>query len=380
MSLLDVVTYNGESEDFAWKFPSENLRLGTQLTVKTAQRAFFVRDGEVFDEFGPGRYTLKSNNLPLLDKLVNLPFGGESPFQAEVWFVNELSKLDNKWGTSTPIQVEDPKYGIIVPIRAFGQFGFRVDEPRIFLESLVGTLKLFTAQKVMGYFKGNLISSVSSLLVNTIDSEEVSILQIGGHLDRLSEICHKKLQEEFSKYGIELSGFQIMSVNVPEDDASVQRLKEAKDKAALLNTVGRDVYRFDKQVDVLRDAAQNEGSAGNVMGAGMGFGMGMGAGSAMGQQMNQFGKEVNSDSQESTPPPPPKQVQYYVYTGGEQRGPYRKEKILEMIQRGSIDEKTHVWKEGMDEWTQAKDVGDLSSAFQPSSPPPPSTPPPSPSS
>jgi membrane protease subunit (stomatin/prohibitin family) len=373
MSLVDEVSYNGNDETFAWKYPSDSLKFGTQLTVKTAQRAFFVRDGQVLDEFGPGRYTLKSNNLPLLDELVNLPFGGESPFKAEVWFVNEISKLDNKWGTSTPIQVEDPKYGIVVPIRAFGQFGLRVEDPRLFLETLVGTLKSFSAKKVTKYFKGNIASSTTTLLVDAMSSQGISILEIGAYLDELSDTCREELRSKFSEYGVGLPGFQIMSVNVPEDDESIKRLKEAKDKAALMDTVGKDVFEFEKRIEVLRDAAQNEGEAGGAMGAGMGLGMGMGAGSSMGQQMSDLGDKVNSSdsSGEEKPPPPPDQAEYYIYISGERKGPYRKAKVEEMIGDGIVGEETYLWKSGMYDWRQASRVETFSSKFGRDKPPPP---------
>ena len=117
MALFDVVKWDVNQREFCHKFLSQDLRLGTQLIVNTAQTAIFVKGGQICDEFSSGTYTLKSENLPLLNKLVNLPFGGDSPFQAEVWFINRISRLDMKWGTPQPIQLEDPKYNIIVPVR-----------------------------------------------------------------------------------------------------------------------------------------------------------------------------------------------------------------------------------------------------------------------
>ena len=92
MAIIDVVKYQGNDEEFAWKFPSENLRLGSQLVVKTSQYAFFVKGGEILDDFNEGTYTLKTGNIPLLGKIINIPFGGNTPFQAEVWFINLISK------------------------------------------------------------------------------------------------------------------------------------------------------------------------------------------------------------------------------------------------------------------------------------------------
>ena len=136
MTLIEVIKCEGNISEFVWKFPSVDLKLGAQLIVNYSQIAFFVKNGIICDEFQEGRYTLKSANIPLLNKIINLPFGDNSPFAAEVWYVNMLTKLDNKWGTIKPINLEDPLYGIVVPARAFGQFGFKIlNEPRAYYEN-----------------------------------------------------------------------------------------------------------------------------------------------------------------------------------------------------------------------------------------------------
>lgn len=129
MAIIDVVKWESNPHEIVHKFPSENLRLGTQLVVHAGQTAFFVKGGQVLDSFESGTYTIKTANIPLLGKLINLPFGGDTLFQAEVWFVNTLAILDTKWGTPSPIQLEDPKYEVIVPVRAFGQYGIKVSDP-----------------------------------------------------------------------------------------------------------------------------------------------------------------------------------------------------------------------------------------------------------
>ena len=134
MALIDIIKCESDGNNFCQKFPSEDLRVGSQLVVYTSQTAFFVKGGKICDEFLAGTYTIKTSNIPLLNKIINIPFGGDSPFQAEVWFVNHISKLDIKWGTPQPIQIEEPRYNIIVPVRAFGQYGFRVANARKFLE------------------------------------------------------------------------------------------------------------------------------------------------------------------------------------------------------------------------------------------------------
>ena len=126
----------------------------TQVVVNESQEALLFKGGKLFDTFGPGTHTLSTQNIPILNKLINLPFGGKSPFSAEVWFVNRAVTLDVSWGTTDPIQVEDPKYGIIVPVRAFGQFGMRIADSGAFVTRLVGTTASFSRDVLSSYFKG----------------------------------------------------------------------------------------------------------------------------------------------------------------------------------------------------------------------------------
>ena len=216
MAFIDVVKFQGNDEEFVWKFPSENLRFGTQLVVKPGQTAFFVKGGKILDEFKEGTATLKSGNIPLLTTLMSLPFGGDTPFQAEVWFVNLITKLNTPWGTVRPIQLEDPKYGVIVPLRAFGQFGFRVTAPRKFIEAIVGTAKVFTALQITDYFKGVMLSSVNSNIGKAVVKQNISLLQLSAFLDELGGFCKEKIAVDFQPFGLELINFYFQSVNIPE--------------------------------------------------------------------------------------------------------------------------------------------------------------------
>jgi len=366
MALIDVVKYDGDDREFAWKFPSENLRLGTQLVVKPGQTAFFVKNGQILDQFEPGTVTLTSGNIPLLTKLISLPFGGNTPFQAEVWFINRISKLDNKWGTVKPIQLEDPKYGVVVPVRSFGQYGFSVSDPRKFFELLVGTVKSYSAQKINEYFNGLVLSTVTSELARRVALENISLLQIPALLDHMSKTIGSAITEEFAKFGIGVLNFYIISINFPEEDPSVVRLKEAKEKAMYLNTVGRDVYQFEQTTEVLKAAASNEGTAGGVMGAGMGLGMGLGVGNVLGGQFSQ----MTPQSLGTTPPPIPNlSVHFFVALNGQQAGPFDINQLSIMSSSGQIDRKTLVWKQGMAEWAPASTLSELGALFQGAPPP-----------
>ena len=137
MAIIDVVKWNGTPSILAWKFPSEELSTWTQLVVNETQEAYLVKEGVYQGPFRAGRHTLSTENIPLLRNLIGIPFGGRSPFSAEVWFVNLITNLDIKWGTADPIQLQDPEYKIMVPVRAYGQYGIKISDPKRFLLKLV---------------------------------------------------------------------------------------------------------------------------------------------------------------------------------------------------------------------------------------------------
>lgn len=363
MALIDVVKCEVNDRELVYKFPSEDLRIGTQLVVYSGQTAFFVKGGKVMDEFTSGTYTIKTENIPLLNKLINLPFGKESPFKAEVWFINNLAILDSKWGTPTPLQLEDPKYGIIVPVRAFGQYGLKVKEPRVFLETLVGNMTSFTTEKVSSYFKGKMMAKFNTLLSTKISNDQISILQINSHLSEMSDYMQAELSGYFETYGLELESFNIMSVNVPQEDPSFKKLREAIDKAAQLRIVGRDVYQMDRSFDVLDKAAANEGTAGGMMNMGMGLGLGVNMGNQMGAMAAQ------NISTQVAPPPLPQTAFYYVALGGQQQGPYDTNTICQYIQGGQLTRDTLAWKQGMPAWSPLGTLPEFANMFGACPPP-----------
>jgi len=364
MAIIDVIKYQANDKEFVYKFPSDDLKFGTQLIVSVSQSAFFVKGGKIFDQYECGTHTLKSENIPLLNKLINLPFGSSTPFQAEVWYVNLISKMDIKWGTVTPIQLEDPKYGVIVPVRAYGQYGFKISNARLFLETLVGNMTEFSADKISDYFKGKVLSSLTSLISTKLIKENISILEINALLDEMANFALNKLNIDFNKYGIELVNFNFISINVPEEDPSMLKLKEAKDLAAKVRIIGRDVYQMDRSFDVLDKAAQNEGgTVGNLMGAGIGLGVGLGAGNQMGN--------ITNNLNTNTPPPLPALTEFFVLLNNQQNGPFNLDKLKELIINGTIKKETLIWKTGMANWDNASNQSDLAILFNSTPPPPP---------
>ena len=286
MAVIDLVKWDGSPNLLAWKYPSEELSTWTQLVVNESQEGFLVRGGVYDGPFGGGRHTLTTENIPLIRNLIGIPFGGKSPFSAEVWFVNKVTNLDIRWGTPDPIQLKDPKYDIMIPVRAFGQYGIAISDSKKFLMKIVGTLSGFDVNTLSDYFKGVFTTKIKTEIANSIIKVGVSVLEIATHLEELSSMLKVSLSKEMEEYGIRLVQFNIHSINMPEEDPAVISLKTALAKKTEMGILGFN-YQQERSFDVLQTAAGNEGNAGGVMGAGLGMGMGVGLGGIMGQAMSQ---------------------------------------------------------------------------------------------
>lgn len=285
MAIIEVLKYNGKKDVLAWKYPSQELGLGTQVIVNESQEVVFVKGGKILDVLGPGRHTLTTENIPILSKLINLPFGGKTPFTAEVWYINKLYLLDVKWGTPSPIQLQDPKYKVFVPVRAFGQLGIQIEDSRKFLTKIVGTSNVFEQEEFILYFRGLIVSNVKDTISSYLVQKQISILEINAYINEISEQLKQDMKLEIEEYGIKIANFYITSIDMPEDDEAVKKLKQALAKRAEMDIVGYD-YKQERSFDTLEGAAKNPNSMGsNIMGAGIGLGMGLGVGGAFGTQM-----------------------------------------------------------------------------------------------
>ncbi len=361
MALVNVIKWEANTGELVHKFQVDDLRLGSQLVVYPSQTAFFVKGGKIFDEFICGTFTIKSENIPLLNKVFNLPFGGDSPFQAEVWFINQISMLDCKWGTASPIQIEDPKYGVIVPIRSFGQYGFRISKPRAFLERLIGNMPTFSTEKIVTYFRGVILSKLTAIISQKLYADSLSIININSHVEEISEYAKAKLSEVFDEYGVELEMFSVIAINVNEEDPSFQKLKETKDSLARINIMGKENYRMERSFNVLDSAAENEGNG--MIGAAVGIGAGVGIGSQIGTMVKE---QIHTNTE--TPPTLPT-AQYFLGINGQQQGPFDFESVKNAITSHQIDENILIWKRGMANWTKIGEVSEFSDIFNNCPPP-----------
>lgn len=285
MAIIDVIRFDGlKSRDWLiYKFYSDNLVMGSQLIVQEGQVAIFVKGGTVCDVFFPGTYALETENLPLLNAVINLPFGGKTPFSAEIYFVNTTTKLDLYWGTSDPIQLIDPKYYVKLRIRAYGQMGLRLADYTSFFKELIGGMQradLVKFDKIKEFYRGILVLKVKSMIAEAILAEKISALEIVSKLGELSEKVKAEISPEFERYGFVITNFYIQSINFPDEDfAKINKILE--DKAAF-EIMGDGRYATKRSFDVYEGAATNANGAAGVFAAG---GLGMGAAINMGQAM-----------------------------------------------------------------------------------------------
>ena len=293
---IDRIKFDGPADSIVWKFPYDNLSIGTRLIVNESQEAILYKGGQALDSFGPGTHTISTGNIPLLQKLINLPFGGKTPFTAEVWYINKTVKRDIKWGTQDAFKIQDPNYKIIVPMRAFGEFGIQISDARNYMTQIVGTLHSSDIQTISKHFKILIITKTKDSIAGYIVKQKISVLDLPAMIDELSNVCKQRITEEFDKYGILITNFYIESINYPEDDPSVVKLQDALAKKAEMDIVGFN-YQQERTFDTLETAAGNEGNAGSVMGTGMGLGIGLGVGNAFGGAAAQMGTQLKPDQQ-----------------------------------------------------------------------------------
>lgn len=293
MAIIRVLKYDGTPDILVWKYPHQELGTWTQLIVNESQEAILFKGGQALDLFGPGRHTLSTENIPVLSSIVNIPFGGKSPFTAEVWFINKLRSMDIKWGTSAPIQLQEPKYQLMVSIRAFGQLAVEIADSRKFLTRLIGTLSQFSQESLFTYFRGILMMNIKELISSFLIHQKISVLDIHAYISDISRHIEERVSPAFADAGLRLVNLNIESINLPDSDPTTKRLKEALTKKAEMEILGYN-YQQARAFDTLEQAARNEGAQSAVMNAGIGLGLGAGLGTAVGGVMPQLAGQLQA--------------------------------------------------------------------------------------
>ena len=230
--LASVIKYEGDNETLVWKHPIEDFNLGSQLIVHESQEAVFFRDGQALDLFGPGRYTLETQQLPLLEKVYELPTDTEGTFHSEVYFINLATQMGVKWGTDSKVRLFDPASGLHIELGASGEFNLRVTDSRRLLLKVVGTTgalgqgDLLGGGSTRGIFRALVMTQVKSYLAQVIKESGINVLEIDARLMDLSTALRDKINEGLRDYGVTMPEFFVSRIVTPDDDPNFKRMKE----------------------------------------------------------------------------------------------------------------------------------------------------------
>lgn len=245
---ISIIQYEGDNSTFVWKHPIEDFNLGSQLIVHESQEAIFFLNGEALDTFGPGRHSLETENLPILKKIYTLPSGSQSPFHAEVYFVNKTVQIGIKWGTDSRVRFIDPITGIPLDIGASGEMNIQVSDARKLLIKLVGTTNGLSNKDVLShttnasgeahrtlqsFFRAPLMTEVKSYLAAVIKEQKINILEIDEKMGVISEALRQHISVKFEEYGLIIPQFYITNIALPEDDKNFKDIKALISQAYL---------------------------------------------------------------------------------------------------------------------------------------------------
>lgn len=224
--IADVIKYEGDNSTFIWKHPCEDFNSLTQLIVHESQEAIFFMNGQALDLFGAGRYTLETQNIPLIGKAFNRTTGDKTPFHCEVYFINKTEQMSIKWGTDSKVQYIEPTYGFPISIGASGEMSLRADNSRKLLLKLVGTENHLGQQKLVGFFRSFLMTRIKTYMAQYMKSNAVNIFEIDENLTVFSDAIKNLLIPDFAEYGVSLEHFFVTNVVKPDGDRQYEKFKE----------------------------------------------------------------------------------------------------------------------------------------------------------
>ena len=226
MGIADIIKYEGDNSTFVWKHPCEDFNSLTQLIVHESQEAIFFMNGQALDLFPAGRYTLETQNIPKLGKLLNRATDDNTPFHCEVYFINKTVQMAIKWGTDSKVQYIEPTYGFPISIGASGEMSLRAEDSRKLLLKLVGTENSLTQQKLVGIFRAFLMTRVKTYIAQVIKAKAINIFEIDENLSAFSEELHRLLIPDFADYGVSLEQFFVTNIAKPDGERQYERFKE----------------------------------------------------------------------------------------------------------------------------------------------------------
>lgn len=314
MAIIDVLKYDGPNNALVWKWRSssnssreEELRLGTQLVVNQSQEACFIKKGQLLDVFGPGTHTLSSKNLPILSSIIGLAFGGDSPFKAEVYYINKAVSMDAKFGL-IPFNMIEPNFKVPVPITSRGSFALTVNDSKTFLNKLVGTVADLDTMTISKYFRGVIVEATKNAITKIAKEQGLSPLGLESIVSEVASAVKGLISNTISDYGLELKLFNIEAIPIIDDDPRVKKIVEEYQRLMTEDTEERmrfkrradnlEVYIAERSFDTSEKVAENMGGGlgegGNLIGTMIGMGM-------VNPIANQMGNIMQNNTQATNP-------------------------------------------------------------------------------
>ena len=295
---IDVLQWTEEGDGtLAWRYPMDGMEIqnGAALTVRESQMAVFVNEGKVADVFGPGNHKLTTNTLPVLTYLKNWDKLFESPFKSDLYFFSTRQQLDCKWGTPQPITVRDKDFGA-VRIRAFGNFNFRIADPKLFHTEISGTRDMYSVADIEGQLRGLVLQNIS----NAIASSGIAFLDLAANQQMFATALTKELEPAYTAMGLKLDGMTVQNVSLPEE------LQKILDQKIGMGMVGNDMGKFIQYQtgQAIPKFAENSGGGSGIAGDAMGMGAGLAMGQIMAQNM-QAGLAGNAAAAQAAQPVAP---------------------------------------------------------------------------
>ena len=277
---IDIIQWTEDSDGtLAWRFPMADMEIqnGASLTVRASQVAIFVNEGQVADVFGPGTHKLTTQTLPVLTYLKNWDKLFESPFKSDVYFFSTRQQIDQKWGTPQPITIRDKDFGA-VRLRAFGNYSFRVADPKLFHTEISGTRDSYSVADVDGQLRGLVLQNIST----AIASSGIPFLDLAANQQVFAQALSTQLAPEFAKIGLQLDGMTVQNVSLPED------LQKILDQKIGMGMVGNDMGKFMQYqtAQAIPKFAEGAGSGGGIAGDAMGLGAGVALGQVLAQNLS----------------------------------------------------------------------------------------------
>ncbi|MGE3314957.1 MAG: SPFH domain-containing protein [Planctomycetaceae bacterium] len=353
--LIDIVEWIDDSRHtLVWRFPryENQIKNGAQLIVRPGQVAVFVHRGQIADAFEPGSYELKADNLPILSTIQGWKYGFNSPFKSEVYFVSTRQITDLKWGTPNPVMLRDADFGPI-RLRAFGTYSLKAVDPKALLKELVGTDGTFEADELTELMRSNITTAFSDLL----GSSKIAALDLASRYREMSDELRKIAVERVDdEYGLDIPQLFIVNISFPEE---VEKALDTRSSIGVLGDMNTyQQYQFGK---AMVSAAENPA------GGGASEGMGMGLGFAMANKMAAGAGGAGM----ATAPPPLTAPMWHVAINNQAQGPISAQDLAQAVSAGRVTPGTPVWSPGMQAWTPAGQVPQLSVLFAPPASPPP---------